>query len=57
MKKVGVVHNDIKPANIMFDTKEGKNVYLIDFGLASKSGDKNLNGSLIYTDPRVIISI
>lgn len=39
LHKLGYTHNDIKPANIMFGEKDGKwQVYLIDFGLATKIG-------------------
>lgn len=34
----GIVHQDIKPANILIDTSSGKNIYLLsDFGISSKT--------------------
>eukprot|EP00927_Polykrikos_kofoidii_P062115 TRINITY_DN56935_c0_g1_i1.p1 TRINITY_DN56935_c0_g1~~TRINITY_DN56935_c0_g1_i1.p1 ORF type:complete len:522 (+),score=58.90 TRINITY_DN56935_c0_g1_i1:68-1567(+) len=31
----GLLHNDLKPANIMVDTADFRSVYLVDFGLTS----------------------
>jgi serine/threonine protein kinase len=33
MKKINVMHRDLKSANIMF---KGKNIKIVDFGLARK---------------------
>lgn len=34
----GIVHQDIKPANILIDTSSGKNIYVLsDFGISSKT--------------------
>ena len=36
MHENNIVHLDIKPENIMFETKASPNVKLVDFGLAAK---------------------
>lgn len=41
----GVVHRDVKPENIMFCTRSGFRVVLIDFGLASLRDAPALTGS------------
>jgi serine/threonine-protein kinase len=41
----GVIHRDIKPENIMFGTRAGFRVVLIDFGLASLRDAPALTGS------------
>jgi serine/threonine protein kinase len=38
----GILHQDIKPENILFD-KSFENIYLIDFGLSTSFLDKNNN--------------
>ena len=55
--KYGIIHNDIKPENIMVE--KNYNVYIIDYGLScytknNKANVKcisNLNGSLTYNSP------
>ena len=36
LHKLGYVHNDIKPANILVGYKDPGIIYLIDFGIAHK---------------------
>ena len=36
LHKLGYVHNDLKPANILVGFKDPNNIYLIDFGIAHK---------------------
>jgi serine/threonine-protein kinase len=51
----GVLHRDVKPANILMD--EDGNAYLSDFGLVRQSGDPHLTqigsmvGTATYTSP------
>ncbi|OAA73160.1 Protein kinase-like domain protein [Cordyceps fumosorosea ARSEF 2679] len=48
----GILHNDIKPGNILYDKQRG--AVLIDFGLASYVGDGDLSGgTLPYVPPEV----
>lgn len=50
--KNNVIHNDIKPDNIMID--KNKNVKLIDFGLSQLTTDKLLfRGSPLYAAPEI----
>jgi serine/threonine protein kinase len=42
MHEENIVHLDIKPENILCDTKKSTNVKLIDFGLASKLDPENI---------------
>ena len=41
--KVGLVHRDVKPSNILLD--EDDYAYLIDFGIARAEGDSGLTGT------------
>lgn len=41
--KVGVVHRDLKPQNIMFD--KNKQIKLVDFGLARRNDDPSLTNT------------
>jgi serine/threonine protein kinase len=50
----GFVHSDIKPENILYDSKENRAV-LIDFGFASiPSQSTRIGGTISYTAPEVI---
>jgi serine/threonine protein kinase len=48
----GVLHRDIKPSNVLLGDKEGRHVYLADFGLGKRMDDEEsltLSGYLIGT--------
>ena len=52
----GIVHNDIRPVNILID---GDNVHLIDFGMATKIGEdtkRKILFSLQYASPELILN-
>ena len=47
LHSLGFVHNDIKPANIMIKNRNYEHPKLIDFGLATKIGDKTIGGTTL----------
>lgn len=56
----GLVHHDVKPSNIVVETREGQPwVSLIDFGLAADaaSGDGPRGGTLAYMAPEARTSL
>jgi serine/threonine protein kinase len=50
-----IFHNDIRPGNILID---GETIHLIDFGMASKKGEKPRKTlfSLSYSSPELILN-
>jgi len=52
----GIVHNDIRPGNILID---GESIHLIDFGMATKIGEetnRKILFSLQYASPELILN-
>lgn len=52
----GIIHNDIKPGNILIN---GKEIHLIDFGMATKLGEdsnRKILFSLQYASPELILN-
>ncbi|TNF48083.1 MAG: serine/threonine protein kinase [Bacteroidetes bacterium] len=60
LQKLGIVHCDIKPSNILVDKKENKlECYLIDFGLAVKVNEDSTRKTLFplgYAAPELILN-
>jgi serine/threonine-protein kinase PknK len=48
----GVVHRDVKPDNILVEA--GPLARLVDFGLATTSGQREVSGTLAYAAPEVL---
>lgn len=46
-----VLHNDIKPANIIFNEERG--ACLVDLGMASKVGENAIGGTSVYLAPEI----
>lgn len=46
-----LIHNDIKPGNIMVTDGEISDVRIVDFGLSDRPGQLNYGGTPIYIDP------
>ncbi len=54
--KKGIVHNDIRPGNIIID---GESIHLIDFGMATRIGEETKRKflfSLQYASPELILN-
>lgn len=49
--RAGMIHRDVKPANLMLDSKEGHRVVLTDFGIAKivKGSQMTVTGGLVGT--------
>ena len=49
--KAGMIHRDVKPANLMLDSKDGHRVVLTDFGIAKivKGSQMTVTGGLVGT--------
>jgi Protein kinase domain/MgtE intracellular N domain len=50
--KVGVVHRDVKPANIL--VADDDSIFLVDFGIARIAGDESLTGQAIVGTPEYV---
>ena len=46
-----VIHNDLKPANILARNRHFSDVYLIDFGCACLAGETCYGGTKVYSPP------
>ncbi|KAL3088858.1 hypothetical protein niasHS_009150 [Heterodera schachtii] len=59
MHEMSYVHLDLKPENIMFQTKQSDRLKLIDFGLATKldpsKGVKVTTGTAEFASPEVVL--
>lgn len=56
---IGIIHCDIKPENIMFETEKYENIKIIDFGSSIFNGHKRIYNNYIqtrwYCSPDVIL--
>jgi serine/threonine protein kinase len=58
MHEIGIIHNDIKPANIVVKSLGARpELKLIDFGLAEDKGVKSRGGTLVYMDKAKLLDI
>ena len=48
-----MIHNDIKPSNILFD--RGGGIYICDFGSMSYKGEKSSSFTRLYTAPEFLL--
>lgn len=59
LHKCGIVHRDLKPENILFETQEGTNIKIIDFGVSTTlKPDGSLHGitgTELYIAPEVLL--
>lgn len=61
MHKLGIMHRDMKPANILMTSKDQDvlDVKLTDFGFSTffdpKEGKKEMCGSPLYMSPEVLL--
>ncbi|MHC5066092.1 MAG: protein kinase domain-containing protein, partial [Planctomycetota bacterium] len=54
----GILHLDIKPANLLRDEQSGSHLYrLLDFGLGSRKNDGSRGGSLFYSSPEQYLGV
>ena len=60
MHKLGIMHRDMKPANVLMTSKDKKNidVKITDFGFATffdySKGRKEMCGSPLYMAPEIL---
>ncbi len=49
-----IMHNDIKPANLMLNNKEPTSIYVIDFGMSDFDTEKTNSGTPLYYSPQIV---